>query len=33
MEEEELQVALAISASLTDQESSCHEIFDISRLA
>ena len=33
MEEEELQVALAISASLTYQESSCHEVFEISRLA
>ena len=33
MEEEELQVALAISASLIDHKSSCHQIGESSRLA
>ena len=32
MEEEELQVALAISASLIEQEISCHEVVESSRL-
>ena len=33
MEEEELQVALAISASLIDQEIPCQEVAECSRLA
>ena len=33
MEEEELQVALAISASLIDQEVTCHDVIESSRLA